>query len=67
MIIVPSRIKNLDELLEHISSFINLEDLKIEDFRLQFSEAKKFNRELTLKRNITEEEKIKFAVRGPFI
>ena len=64
LIIVPSRIKNLDELLEHISSFINLEDLKIEDFRLQFSEAKKFNRELTLKRNITEEEKIKFAVRG---
>ena len=56
LIIVPSRIKNLDELLEHISSFINLEDLKIEDFRLQFSEAKKFNRELTLKRNITEEE-----------
>ena len=40
LIIVPSRIKNLDELLEHISSFINLEDLKIEDFRLQFSEAK---------------------------
>ena len=64
LIIVPSRIKNLDELLEHISSFINLEGLKIEDFRLQFSEAKKFNRELTLKRNITEEEKIKFAVRG---
>lgn len=41
LIIVPSSIKNLDELLEHISSFINLEDLKIEDFRLQFSEAKK--------------------------
>lgn len=64
LIILPSRIKNLDEFIFNLSETINLSDEDIENVNKNFKQKALYNRELTIKKNLSHEEIAKFEVRS---
>ena len=63
LIISPSRIDDLDSLLNQIQSIVSLSDEDIEYVNKNYQSKARLNRELIIKRNLTTEEIAKFEIR----
>ena len=63
LIISPSRIDDLDSLLNQIQPIVSLSDEDIEYVNKNYQSKAKLNRELIIKRNLTIEEIAKFEIR----
>ncbi len=64
LITKPYFIDNPDDFLLALSSFLKITNEEKENFLEEFDNAKALNKELTLMRSITDEEKAKFLVRS---
>ena len=64
LIIRPWKIKNLEAFIDNILKIIDLDEKEIEYIRENFKQKAAYNRELTVKRNLTSEEIAKFEVRN---
>ena len=64
LIIKPSFISNFENLLDEIKSIIDLSEEEIEYARINFQKKASLNRELILKKDLSEEEIAKFEVRS---
>ena len=64
LIIQPSKIKNLDDFIINISKIIELSDAEIENINKNFKRRATYNRELTIKKDLSKEEIAKFEVRS---
>ena len=64
LIIKPWKIKNLDNFIVKISEIISLNKKEIDYIDENFSKKALYNRELTIKRNLTTDEIAKFEVRN---
>ena len=63
LIISPSRIDDLDSLLNQIQPIVSLSDEDIEYVNKNYQSKARLNRELIIKRNLTIEEIAKFEIR----
>ena len=63
LIISPSRIDDLDSLLNQIQSIVSLSDEDIEYVNKNYQSKARLNRELIIKRNLTIEEIARFEIR----
>ena len=63
LIFRPSKVTNLEELINDINLFILLNEKDISLIKKDFKKAASLNRELTLKQNLSQEEISKFEVR----
>ena len=59
--IVPSQVKNLDELLERLSGLIDFDDTDVKRFRTELSRKQSFQN-IPLQFNLSDEEVARFAV-----
>lgn len=64
LIIEPSKIKNIDEFIIDISQIIELSDTEIQNINNNFKKKAAYNRELTIKKDLSKEEIAKFEVRS---
>ena len=64
LIIQPSKVKNLDDFIINISKIIELTEAEIESINKNFKNKATYNRELTIKKNLSKEEIAKFEVRS---
>ena len=64
LIIQPSKIKNFDDFIINISKIIELSDSEIENINKNFKRRATYNRELTIKKDLSKEEIAKFEVRS---
>ena len=64
LIIKPSFISNFENLLGEIKSIVDLSEEEIEYARINFQKKASLNRELILKKDLSEEEIAKFEVRS---
>ena len=64
LIIQPSKIRNLDDFLSNISKIIELSAAEIENINKNFKRKANYNRELTIKKDLSNEEIAKFEVRS---
>ena len=64
LIIKPSFISNFENLLDEIKSIVDLSEEEIEYARINFQKKASLNRELILKKDLSEEEIAKFEVRS---
>ena len=64
LVTTPRDIKDVDEFLEKIEKIIDLDKDEIELYIKSFNSKAFFNRELVLKKNLSEIEIAKFEVRG---
>ena len=64
LILSPERIDDINILISAIKEFINLSDAEIKNINDSFPNKKKLNREVVIKRNLTEEEIARFEVRN---
>ena len=64
LIIKPSQIKNIDSFLADISLIIELEPHEFDFVRENFDIKARYNRELIVKKNLSEEQIAKFEVRS---
>ena len=64
LIIKPSKIKNPDNFIFEISKIIDIDKDNLDYVLENFSLKANYNRELILKRNLSQEEIAKFEVRG---
>ena len=64
LIIKPSKIKNLNNFIFEISKIIDIDKDNLDYVLKNFSLKANYNRELILKRNLSQEEIAKFEVRG---
>ena len=64
LIIKPWKIENLDNFIEKISKIISLNKKEIDYIDENFSKKALYNRELTIKRNLTTDEIARFEVRN---
>ena len=64
LIIKPSQIKNIDSFLADISLIIELEPDEFDFVRENFDIKARYNRELIVKKNLSEEQIAKFEVRS---
>ena len=63
LIVNASKVVNPEEQLKKLREYINLNDNDVKDLRKKFIESSEFNRELIIKRDLSEEEIAKFEVR----
>ena len=63
LIVNPSQVNDIDALLIDIKKIIDISDSQIINAKDRFETKKKLNRELILKKNLTNEEIAKFEVR----
>ena len=64
LILSPERVDDINILISAIKEFINLSDAEIKNINDSFPNKKKLNREVVIKRNLTEEEIARFEVRN---
>ncbi len=64
LILNPERVDDVNKLISEINKFINLSDAEIRNINDSFPNKKKLNREVVIKRNLTEEEIARFEVRN---
>ena len=64
LILSPERVDDINILISAIKEFINLSDAEIKNINNSFPNKKKLNREVVIKRNLTEEEIARFEVRN---
>ena len=64
LILNPERVDDINKLISEINKFINLSDAEIKNINDSFPNKKKLNREVVIKRNLTEEEIARFEVRN---
>ena len=64
LILSPERVDDINILISAIKDFINLSDAEIKNINNSFPNKKKLNREVVIKRNLTEEEIARFEVRN---
>jgi penicillin-binding protein 2 len=64
LIIQPSKVKNLDDFIINISKIIELTEAEIESINKNFKNKATYNRELTIKKDLSKEEIAKFEVRS---
>ena len=64
LILNPERVDDINKLISEINKFINLSDAEIRNINDSFPNKKKLNREVVIKRNLTEEEIARFEVRN---
>ena len=64
LILNPERVDDINKLISEINQFINLSDAEIKNINDSFPNKKKLNREVVIKRNLTEEEIARFEVRN---
>ena len=64
LILSPERVDDINILISAIKDFINLSDAEIKNINDSFPNKKKLNREVVIKRNLTEEEIARFEVRN---
>ncbi len=64
MILDPENVDDINELIFEINKFINLSDAEIKNINNIFSNKKRLNREVVLKRNLTTKEIARFEVRN---
>ena len=64
LILNPERVDDINILISAIKEFINLSDAEIKNINDSFPNKKKLNREVVIKRNLTEEEIARFEVRN---
>ena len=64
LILNPERVDDVNKLISEINKFINLSDAEIRNINDSFPNKKKLNREVVIKRNLTEEEIAIFEVRN---
>ncbi len=64
LILNPERVDDVNKLISEINQFINLSDAEIRNINDNFPNKKKLNREVVIKRNLTEEEIARFEVRN---
>ena len=64
LILNPERVDDINKLITEINKFINLSDAEIKNINDSFPNKKKLNREVVIKRNLTEEEIARFEVRN---
>ena len=64
LVTIPKDIKDVDEFLKKIDKVINLNKNEIDIYIKNFNSMAFFNRELVLKKNLTEIEIARFEVRG---
>ena len=64
LILSPERVDDINKLISEINKFINLSDAEIKNINDSFPNKKKLNREVVIKRNLTEEEIARFEVRN---
>ena len=64
LILNPERVDDINILISAIKKFINLSDAEIKNINDSFPNKKKLNREVVIKRNLTEEEIARFEVRN---
>ena len=64
LILSPERVDDINILISAIKDFINLSDDEIKNINDSFPNKKKLNREVVIKRNLTEEEIARFEVRN---
>ena len=64
LIIEPSKIINIDEFIIDISQIIELSDTEIQNINNNFKKKAAYNRELTIKKDLSKEEIAKFEVRS---
>ena len=64
LILSPERVDDINMLISAIKDFINLSDAEIKNINDSFPNKKKLNREVVIKRNLTEEEIARFEVRN---
>ncbi len=63
LIIKPSEVKDLDSVLLNIRQIIDISDSQIDNIKDSYKTKKKLNRELVLKKDLSNEEIAKFEVR----
>ena len=64
LILNPERVDDINKLISEINKFINLSDAEIKNINDSFPNKKKLNREVVVKRNLTQEEIARFEVRN---
>ena len=64
LILNPESVDDVNKLISEINKFINLSDAEIRNINDSFPNKKKLNREVVIKRNLTEEEIAIFEVRN---
>ena len=64
LIIKPWKIENLDNFIEKISEIISLDKKEVDYIDENFNKKALYNRELTIKRNLTTDEIARFEVRN---
>ena len=65
LIIQPSKIKNFDDFIINISKIIELSDSEIENVNKNFKRRATYNRELTIKKDLSKEEIAKLNFNEP--
>ena len=63
LIIKPSEVKDLDSVILNIRQIIDISDSQIDNIKDSYKTKKKLNRELVLKKDLSNEEIAKFEVR----
>ncbi len=64
LILNPERVDDVNILISEIKKFIDLSDAEINNINDNFPNKKRLNREVVIKRNLTEEEIARFEVRN---
>ena len=64
LIIQPSKIKNLDAFIVELSKIINFSPEELENINKNFQQKALYNRELTIRKDLSKEEIAKFQVRS---
>ena len=64
MILNPEGVDDINKIINELIKYIDLSESEIKDIGINFTNKKKFNREVVLKRNLTVDEIAKFEVRN---
>ena len=64
LILNPEGVDDINKLINKVTKYIDLSESEIKDVNANFTNKKKFNREVVLKRNLTVDEIAKFEVRN---